>query len=264
MPSGGNSAARNNPKNLSKDLLLHSQVRRQLVSLRGRELNAATARGGGSDKIVGTNGERRKRRMCSAGKGVTWINLNSPSRGLPLHHRSHVKEVSVAAARDRDPGKLVKRVSAIRKLQTSSERPKLRRFLLVRRPSRLHRGVRTFVGSKGVARPQRAANPKFNSSGSAGTKEVKVRSPPARKASSNNRAETVRRARRRAPKAKAPKAAKSKARTGEASKRLFAYTAVLDFVEETRILCGDEKTFPRFRLRSFHLGFGFCRRLLLR
>ena len=37
----------------------------------------------------------------------------------------------------------------------------------------------------------------------------------------------------------------------------------LDFVAETRILCGYEKTFPRFRVRGVYLGFGVCRRLLL-
>jgi hypothetical protein len=59
------------------------------------------------------------------------------------------------------------------------------------------------------------------------------------------------------------KVAKGRAKRVEASKLSSAYTAVLDFVAETRILCGYEKTFPRFGLRGIHLGLRLCGRLLL-
>ena len=127
------------------------------------------------------------------------------------------------------------------------------------------------VRSKGAARPQSVASPMFNSSSSsssAATKKLKGRNLGVRKASSNHHAATAKREEReiraalRGKARAAPKAAKARGRTTAAGSSSSCRTAVLDFVEETLILCGYEKTFRRSRLRGVHLGFGVCRRLL--
>ena len=318
---GGNSAGRTNLKNLSEDLLPDNQERRQRVSPRGREVNAATARRKSRHKI-GEKAEQSKERIRSVNKGELWINRSSLSEDLPLESHSpqtfkvskvsvgvpqrsrhskiverskgmpvgampragksagavnrtnrpqvlllarrlqlrlhlsrRVRKASVTRAMDSSDPRLVRRASAIRKVRTPSK-------------SRLKRHVKTPVRSTGVARRQSAANRTFNSSGSAATKKLRVRSLAPRKASSKNPRATAKRAREKrvTPRAKATtthRAAKDRARKGEASRPRLPTVVSLDFVAETTIFSGYEKIAPRFRLRGVRLGFSVCRRLLL-
>ena len=94
--------------------------------------------------------------------------------------------------------------------------------------SSVARAGKTSVKSKAVDRPQSAASPMFNSSGSAATKKLKRRKP----ASSKNRKVTVRRAVRKREirvtrrKARAThKAAKGRAKRVEANELSSADTA---------------------------------------
>ena len=222
------------------------------------------------------NAEQGKGRISSAGKAAAQINLNR--RKLLLrrsHHRPtalvvspHASEVSAAGVSKMQPKSLARAAGIQSGLPDSESRPKLRKHLL-KMCSSVARAGKTPVRSKGVARPQSAANRTFNSSGRAATKKLKVRNPAPRKASSKNRRVTVKRAREKrvTPKAKARATNKSGEGQGQdgsrpVSARLPSVVS-LDFVAETTIFCGYEKTFPRFRLRGIHLGFGLGRRLLL-
>ena len=176
------------------------------------------------------------RAMCSVSTSAGATNrTNRPqvlllAKGLQLrlHLLSrHVRKASGTKAMDSSDPSLVRRASAIRKVRTSSKSRRKRR---VKTPSRPEKAGKTSVRSNGVARRQSAANPMVNSSGSAATKKLKVRSPAPRKASSKNRRATARRRAREkrvTPRAKATathRAAKDRARTGEASRHSPAYS----------------------------------------
>ena len=183
---------------------------------------------------------------------------------IHLLSRRVSKASGTKAIESSDPS-LVRRASAIRKVRISSK-SRLKRH--VKRPSRPERARKTSVRSKGVARRQSAANRTLNSSGSAATKKLRVRSLAPRKASSKNPRATAKRAREKrvTPRAKATaihRAAKDRARRGEASRPRLPTVVSLDFVAETTIFSGYEKIVPRFRLRGVRLGFSVCRRLLL-
>jgi hypothetical protein len=300
MGSAARARAHINLNNLSSHLLLllllHSPVMQRHASPFGRELQAARGRRSGLRKTA----ERRKERIGSAGKAAARTSLN---RFKLLRRRGHQRPTHLAvsprasetnaAAVSRIRVSGLPRAAGIHNPPTCSEsRPK--------RPQRLRKMCSSVVkaakaadSSQRAARRQSAESPMFNSSASA-LSNLKVKSPPARQARSNKREVKARRVTSRelraapreiraapreiraapreirvVPKAKAkakaaPKAAKGKARRAAANKRLPCGIAVLDFVPETRILSGYEKTFPRSRLLGVHFGFGVCRRLLFR
>jgi hypothetical protein len=282
--NANNSADRTNLKNLSKDLLQDSQRRRQHVGPPEKELHAVTARCRSHHKIARRIAKQGKARINSAGKAAQ-INLN---RLKPLHppghHRPtvlvfslHASEANATAVSRMRPSDLAKAAEIRSPLTCSESRPKPQQRHL-RTCSSVVRAGKTAVKRQGAVRRQSAESPMFNSSVSALSKALKVRSPAARQASSNKRAVKARRAVRRelraspreirvVPKAKVKatlKVAKGRARRAAANKRWPCGIAVLDFVPETRILCGYEKTFPRSRLLGLHFSFGVCRRLLFR
>jgi hypothetical protein len=111
--SGGNSAGRTNPKNLSKDLLPDNQGRRQRVGPRGREVSAATARRKSRHKIGESKARKGKERIRSVNRGELWINRSSPSKDLPLERHSpqtfQVSKVSVRVPQRSRHSRLVER-----------------------------------------------------------------------------------------------------------------------------------------------------------
>ena len=111
--SGGNSAGRTNLKNLSEDLLPNNQGRRQRVSPRGREVNAATARRKSRHKIGESKARKGKERIRSVNRGELWINRSSPSKNLPLESHSpqtfQVSKVSVRVPQRSRHSRIVER-----------------------------------------------------------------------------------------------------------------------------------------------------------
>ena len=126
------------------------------------------------------NAEQGKGRISSAGKAAARINLN---RRKPLHRRSHQRpralvfspqasEVSAAAVSKMQPKNLARAAGIQSGLPDSESRPKLQKHLL-KMFSSVARAGKTPVRSKRVARPQSAASPMLNSSGSAATRKLK-------------------------------------------------------------------------------------------
>jgi hypothetical protein len=288
MHNAGKARAQINPNNLSRDLLLllHSPVIRRHGSPLGRELQAARGRRSGLHKTA----EKGKERMGSAGQAAARTSLK---RFKLLRRRGHPRPTvpvvgpraseTNAAAVSRIRFSSLARAAGIPSPRMCSEsRPKPQQRLL-RMSSSVVRAGKTAVKNQGAARRQSAESPMSSSSASALSKALKVKSPVAHQANSNKRGVKVRRGARRAvsrelraaprelravpkarAKAKVPKTAKGKARRAAANRGMPRGIAVLDFVPETRILSGYEKTFPRSRLLGVHFGFGVCRRLLFR
>jgi hypothetical protein len=244
MRGVGNSGAPTNLKSLSKDLLLHRQLRPQVASRHGRESNAA--RGSGR-KIAGM----RQAQVRSVSKDAVAINPTSLSRGLLRSHQRqtfHVRKGSVPVANSHHRSRIVESFKAIPKEAMSSNGNSAvagRRTNRHQVPRRLQLSLHLLsphvreasdsspkprkrmsnrpVRSDRAARLQSAVNPMSSNSARPFSKEVKVRGPAARKANSNNRAVTVRRAIRVAPRAKGRKRAKARVRTGKTSKRLLSH-----------------------------------------
>lgn len=184
--SGGRVAAQAKLNNLSRALPLDSQVMRG--SLPEREPRVRAARRSGLPKIVDRIGKRGQNRIGRAGRGAarTSLSLLKPLRQHPeARMPSPRSEVSESAESQGQPRGLA-RAAGTQSSVTCSERRSKPQKNLPQTSSSVAKAGKTSARSQRVVRPQSAANPTFNSSGSAVTKELKVRNPAASEANNNS------------------------------------------------------------------------------